>query len=226
MMTLRTLARLVVPVAPALLAACATTSPPPSQAASAPQATPPSQAAPGPSASSPVGPRPAPEGMWTLTFVDDRCVLTGSGARADSFTCEGMRAEPLPSTLGEDLGGRVQGLSIATEDEAGGARAILDVPGITYRLKSAEWGPLLAAAKFGVAAAKVAEREARFTDLPSCPPGQVVVAFNPCPGVAGVSDVCGQPTHTCGAPLAKGAACQFHRACASQRCGWPVATCE
>lgn len=155
---------------------------------------------------------------WTLTMADGACTLTGIGARATQGACTDLGEASLAGTIATDLGAGVQALRVQAEPTAGGVRGVLSTANAGFVIDVDDWQKVERQLRGHLGAQRVAERERRFTDAPACPAGQVVLTIDGCPGLPGPADVCGAPTHTCGAPLATGAACSHHAACASATC--------
>lgn len=166
------------------------------------------------------------EGPWTVTFVDDACSLSGVGSLASVGKCDRLGELQLEGPHASSMGHQAAALTVRTEETAGGAVATLSTGAAVYQLDPSTWGMLLNELKATLTTARVAEREARFARAPSCPEGQVVLDFNSCPGSGTVADACGQPTVTCGAPVATGGSCSHDGACASRKCGFLTAVCE
>lgn len=166
---------------------------------------------------------------WTLTIGEGECTLTGSGGEATQGGCRtlgelGLAGQPAAA----ELGAKVAAMTIEREQAAGGVRAVLATPGAQYVIRYDDWSPVERQLRALLRDARIAEREDKLKARPACPTaGQVVLTYDACPPVpgAGAADVCGPPAVTCGAPLAAGAACTHHAACASGACSFE-GTCE
>jgi hypothetical protein len=162
---------------------------------------------------------------WNVAFLDDECSVSGAGAIAALVTCHQLGELRLDGAQASELGRRVAALTVRQEETVGGARATLTTGPATYQLDPGTWLPLVAELKGTLTTARVAERDGRFAKAPSCPTGQVILAYNACPG-SSEAMACDPPTHACGAPVAKGGACGHNGACSSGVCGWSTGACE
>ena len=168
-----------------------------------------------------------PDQPWSISFPEDACTLTGQGDRATSGSCGRLGQATLGAERSAHLGSRVAALRLQNgTPEAGTRYARLSTARAEYSLDPSQWGDLLAALRAELVTARTQEREAAFATAPRCEAGKALLRYTACPSTAGTSDVCGPPVVECGAPLAAGAACEHHGACASKTCDWETGSCK
>lgn len=164
---------------------------------------------------------------WTLAFPKDLCTITGQGANAQQGSCEDLGSLKLAPALAQDLGAQVAAMRLDEgPPEDGGTRALLSTSNAEYQINFSQWRAMVPQLRAALLEARIEERESRMRGAPACPAGQVLLDYDSCPSVGGVSDACGAPVQTCGAPLAEGQSCRHHGACSSGKCGWKSGTCE
>ncbi len=168
-----------------------------------------------------------PDQPWSISFPEDACTLTGQGERATSGSCGRLGQAALGAERSAQLGSRVAALRLLNGNpEAGTQYAKLSTARAEYSLEPSQWGELLAALRAELVTARTQEREAAFAAAPRCEAGKALLRYKACPSTEGVSDVCGPPVVVCGPPLAAGAACEHHGACASNACDWETGACK
>lgn len=129
--------------------------------------------------------------------------------------------------------GSLEGIEQARESQHSGNLPQLTTKGVRLTIYDDRWLQLGYELKNTIVQDQIAQRETTYQNTPQCDDTeQVVLYYDGCGPYQWNGDgnlqpaVCGPPVLKCGAPLAKGEACNHNGACQSGTCSYPAGVCE
>jgi hypothetical protein len=178
------------------------------------------------------------DAVWSVRSPIFDCELYGEGDVARKFTCSDTGETLLEDApeFAQELGRKVKALKVggSVEGEMARIRIWFESSNVKIQVTDDAWDPIFDETRVYVLAKGTSRREAYYANKPECEnSGEVLIYFNGCGAPEGdwkpselQLEVCGPPVVECGAPLASGAQCNHHKACASGDCFYPSGVCR